>query len=133
MSSEIADPIKLQKPSFSSIPSSATYDHLQGSRWKRRTAAGGAEEKYVMLARKTFHGVCSRQSTVPRLLDERTLGTSGKAALRFLDNGEGQQFVERVHGEEESEQKIKVSKALPSSLKRERVTNEMGRGVSVPL
>lgn len=132
MGSVIVGQRKSEKPMIPSLPPSVPYDRFQDERWKSRTAAARTEERHVVLAKKEVNGMCARQPTVPCLLIEHTVGTSAKAAPWFLDNEECQKFVEQVHGEEKSEQRIKVTKALPPSLTRQSERNVMAQGYSVP-
>lgn len=74
----------------------------------------------------------TQQSTVPHLIIERPVATSAEVVIPFLDNGEGQQFVEQVQYKEENEQEIEVNRDQPPALERQSKTNEMGRGVYVP-
>lgn len=68
----------------------------------------------------------TRQSTVPRVQNEGTVRTSTEAVPPFLDDEEGQKFVEQVYSEVESEEEIDVTKTVPSLSKRGSQTIEIG-------
>lgn len=78
--------------------------NVQGENSKQRLVA--LEKNMSCMKIKTVYELRARQSIVRSLQNKSTVGTFAEAVLQFLDNKEGQQLVEHVHGEKATKQEI---------------------------